>query len=73
MFLRTRVLPYCIKNSPIPWCEASHSTINVFVISGVDRMGIVHITFLNYSKALVASSIQENYSFFNNDFKGVYI
>jgi len=32
-------LPYCIKTTPIPFPEASHSTIKVFVKFGVAKTG----------------------------------
>jgi hypothetical protein len=50
-------LPYYIKTAPIPWSEASHSTVNVFVKSGVAGTREVHIASLSFSKDLVASSV----------------
>ena len=63
-------LPSCIKTAPIPFLEASHSTINVFVKSGVAKTGATHIASLRCSKALVASGVHENASFFNNVVRG---
>ena len=53
-------LPSCIKTTPIPFPEASHSTIKVFVKSGVAKIGARHIASLRRSKALVASGVHEN-------------
>jgi hypothetical protein len=73
MLSKARGLPSCIKITPIPCHEASHSTIIFFVKSGVANTGVVHIASLCFSKGLVASSVQENVSLFNNVFRGVYI
>jgi hypothetical protein len=54
---KARGLPSYIKIAPIPWLEASHFTINVFVKSGVAKMGVVHIASLSFSKDLVASLV----------------
>ena len=59
-------LPSCIKTTPIPFPKASHSTIKVFVNSRVAKTGARHIASLRCSKALVASGVHENASFFNN-------
>ena len=66
-------LPYCIKTTPIPFLEASHSTINAFVKSGVANTGARHIDSLICSKDLVASRVHENASFFNNVVRGAAI
>ena len=66
-------LPSCIKTTPIPFPEASHSIIKAFVKSGVDKTGARHIASLRCSKALVASGVHENASFFNNVVRGVAI
>ena len=66
-------LPSCIKTAPMPFPEASHSTIKVFVKSGVANTGALHITCLRSSKAFVASGVQENASFFSNVVKGAAI
>ena len=55
-------LPSCIKTAPMPFPKASHSTIKVFVKSGVAKTGARHIA----SKALVASGVHGNAYFFNN-------
>jgi hypothetical protein len=55
MLSKARDLPYCIKNAPMPWPDASQSTINVFVKLGVARTRVVHIASLSFSKSLVAS------------------
>jgi hypothetical protein len=70
MFSKERGLPYCIKNAPIPWPNASHYSINVFVKLGVANMRVVHIASLSFSKDLDSSSAQENASFFNNVVRG---
>ncbi|CAF4344334.1 unnamed protein product, partial [Adineta steineri] len=56
-------LPSCIKTTLMPFLEASHSTIKVFVKSGVANTGAMHITCLRSSKAFIASGVQENASF----------
>jgi hypothetical protein len=56
-------LPYCIRTAPIPFPNASHSTVKVFVKSGVVKTGALHITSLSCSKNLVASGVYENASF----------
>ena len=66
-------LPSCIKTSPIPFPEASHSTIKVFVKSGVAKTGAWHIASLRCLKAFVASGVHENESFFNNVVRGAAI
>ena len=66
-------LPSCIKTTPIPFPGASHSTIKVFVKSGVAKTGARHIESLRCSKALVASGVHENASFFNNVVRGAAI
>jgi hypothetical protein len=66
-------LPSYIKTTLIPWPEASHSTINVFVTLGVVKTGVVHIASLSFLKDLVAYYFQENDSFFNNVVRGVSI
>jgi hypothetical protein len=70
---KERGLPSCIKTAPIPWLEASHSSINVFLKLGVAKMGVLHIAYLIFSKDLVSSSVKENASFFNNFIRGVSI
>ena len=66
-------LPYCIKTTPIPFLEASHSTIKVFVKYNVAKTSARHIASLRCSKALVASGVHENASFFNNVVRGATI
>ena len=66
-------LPSCIKTTPIPFLEASHSTIKVFVKSRIAKTGARHIASLRCSKALVASRVHENESLFNNVVRGVAI
>ena len=66
-------LPSCIKTTPIPFPEASHSTINVFVKFGVAKTSACHIASSRCSKALVASGVHENASIFNNVVRGVSI
>ena len=58
--------PYFIKTTPIPFHEASHSTIKVFLKSGIAKIGARDIASLICSKALVASGVRENAYFFNN-------
>jgi hypothetical protein len=70
---KARGLPSCIRTTPIPFPEASHSTIKVFVKSGVVKTGAFHITSLSFSKALVASGVHENVSFLVSVVKGVVI
>jgi hypothetical protein len=57
----------------LPFPEASHSTIKVFVKSGVVKTGALHITSLSCSKALVSSGVHENASFLVNVVKGASI
>jgi hypothetical protein len=66
-------LPSCIRITPIPFPEVSHSTIKVFVKSGVVKTGAFHITSLSCSKALVASGVHENASFLVSAVKGAAI
>jgi hypothetical protein len=70
---KARGLPYCIRTTPIPFPEASHSTIKVFVKSGVVKTGAFHITSLSCSKYLVASGVHENASFLVSVVKGASI
>jgi hypothetical protein len=70
---KARGLPYCIRTAPIPFLEASHSTIKVFVKSGVVKTGAVHITSLSCSKDLAASGVHENASFLVSVVKGAVI
>jgi hypothetical protein len=70
---KARGLPYCIRTTPIPFLEASHSTIKVFVKSGVVKIGALHIISLSSSKALVASGVHENPSFLVSAIKGAAI
>jgi hypothetical protein len=53
-----RGLPSRIKTEPIPWIEASHTTINVFVKSSVAETRVVHVASLSFSKYLVAFLVQ---------------
>jgi hypothetical protein len=71
--LMSRGLPSCIRTAPIPFPEASHSIINVFVKSGVVKTGALHITSLSCSKDLVAYGVHENASFLVSVVKGVAI
>jgi hypothetical protein len=66
-------LPSCIRTTPIPFPEASHSTIKGFMKPGVVETGAFHITSLSCSKALVASGVHENASFLVSVIKGVAI
>ena len=66
-------LPSYIKTAPIPFLEASHSIIKVFLKSGVTKTGARNIASLICSKALVASGVHENASFFNNVVRGAAI
>ena len=66
-------LPSCIKTTPIPFPEASHSTVKVFLKFGVAKTGARHIASLRCSKALVASGVHENASFVNNVVRGAAI
>src|ERR1700733_10670874 len=63
-------LSSCIKTTPIPFPEASLSTIKVFVKSVVAKAGAWHIASLRCSKAFVASGVHENASFFNSVVRG---
>ena len=71
--LKAMGLPYCIKTTPIPFPEASHCTINVFVKFGVTKTDARNNDSLICSKALVALGVHENPSFFNNVVRGVAI
>src|ERR1700733_12706938 len=66
-------LSSCIRTAPIPFPEASHSTIKVFVNPGVGKTSGWHIGCLRCSKAFVASRVHENASFFNNIVRGAAI
>ena len=66
-------LSSCIKTTPIPFPEASHSTIKVFVKFGVAKISAWHISYLRCLKAFVASGVHENASFFNNVVRGAAI
>ena len=66
-------ITYCIKTTPIPFPEASHSTIKIFVKSGVAKTGARHIASLRCAKALVSLGVHENASFFNNVVRGTAI
>ena len=66
-------LSSCIKTPPIPFPEASLSTIKVFVKSSVAKTGGWHISSLRCPKAFVAYGVHENASFFNNVVRGVAI
>jgi hypothetical protein len=67
---KARGLPSCIRTTPIPFPEASHSTIKVFAKSEVVKTGALHITSLSCSKALVVSGVHENASFLVSVVKG---
>jgi hypothetical protein len=69
---KARGFPSYIRTT-IPFPEASHSTIKVFVKSGVVNTEAFHITSLSCSKALVASGFHENASFLVSVVKGVAI
>ena len=58
-------LQYCIKTTPIPFHEASHSRIKVSMKYGVAKTGARNIASLRCSKAVVALGVHENASFFN--------
>ena len=62
-----------MKTTPIPFREASHSTIKVILKFGVAKTGARHVASLRCSKALVASGVHENAYFFNNVVRGVVI
>ena len=66
-------LPSYIKTTPIPFLEASHSKINVFMNYGIAKTDARHIASLRCSKALVASGVHESASFFNNVVRGAAI
>jgi hypothetical protein len=70
---KPRGLPSCIRTTPIPFPEASHSTIKVFVKSRVVKTGALHITSLSCPKALVSSGVYENASFLVSVVKGAAI
>ena len=70
---KARFLPSYIRTAPIPFPEASHSTIKVFVKSGVVKTGALHITSLSCSKDLVTSRVHENASFLVSAVKSVVI
>jgi hypothetical protein len=70
---KAKGIPSCIWTAPIPFPEASHSTIKVFVKSGVVKTGALHITFLSCSKSLVAYGVHENASFLVSSIKSVVI
>ena len=65
--------PSCISIAPIPFPGESHSTIKVFVKSGVTKIGALHMASLICWKAWVSSGVQENASFFSNDVRGASI
>jgi hypothetical protein len=67
---KARGLPSCIRTTPIPFPDASHSTLKVFVKSGVVKIGYFHITSLSCSKYLVSSGVHENASFLVSVVKG---
>jgi len=50
-----RGLPYCIKTTSMSCLEASSSTINVYLMSTMARIGVVRIASLSFSKSLIAS------------------
>jgi len=66
-------LPYCIKTTPIPFLETSHSTIKVFVMFGVAKTEAYHIASLSCSKDVVAYGVQKNAYFFSNFVRGATI
>jgi hypothetical protein len=70
---KDRGLPSYIRTAPIPFPNASHSTVKVFVKSGVVKTRALHITSLSYSKDLVASGVHENASFLVSAIKGAAI
>ena len=63
-------LPSYIKTTQIPFPEASHSTIKVFVKFGIPKTSASHIASLRCSKALDASEVNENAYLFNNVIRG---
>ena len=63
----------CISTTPIPFPEASHSTIKVFVKYGVNKIGALHMASLICWKTWVSSRVQENASFFNKNVRGATI
>jgi len=70
---KARVLPHCIKFAPMPWLEASHSTMDIFVKLGVTRMRVVHVASLSSSHDMIAYLVKENVSLFNNFVRGAII
>ena len=66
-------LPYCIKSMLIQFPKASHSTLKVFMKSGITKIGAQHISSLRCSKSLVASGVHENAYIFNNVVRGAAI
>jgi hypothetical protein len=70
---KARALPSCIRTTPIPFLEASHSTIKVLVKSRVVKIGSFHITSLSCSNDLVSFGVHENASLLVSDIKGAAI
>jgi hypothetical protein len=70
---KARAIHYFIRTTPIPFVEASHSTIKVFVKSRVVKIGALQITSLSCSKDLVAFGVHENAFFLVSDVKGAAI
>ena len=62
--------PSCIGTTSIPFPESSHSTIKVFLKSGVAEIGDLHTDSLSCWKDWFASKVQENVSFFSDDVRG---
>jgi len=59
-----------MRIAPKPWEEASHSTVNGLVKSGMERMGAEVTAALSAVNAAAAASFQENPSFLRRAVSG---
>ena len=71
--VKERGCPSYISTTPIPFPEASLSTIKVFLKSGVAKIGDLHMAPLTCWKAWVSSGVQEDAYFFSNLVRGASI